>query len=692
MSITPFKLGRISMIDDPDAGQALLEGWLKVIVPQYLASPEYEKLSKANKKATGEWFELFMELSLHYIGEDLKDLDEQDAREIMLDLFPRKLICSDTQAKTIVPDILACWQFLDRELNSGKRRKLKYAEEVIQFLQSIKSQYLKIYKREDEQVHPVGPLYGLDPETLLDNRLSPKNDDGYDWVIQLIEETARSLNSLRHHSGPPENWLILTNPFHFAQFLHHICIYGFDESQPDAVNAVGELLHFSCNNLFMLVRQGDTGAKSLWQETEENIQGAYESGELQPIAVKLLCAALVEFKQFMSQDFLAFIQKWHMAHAGTASPEESTPQALQQHFLAMINEVPDEFVALSLLKECIGFIPAEAFQMLTALLMETGDKAVDTLALMVLDDNEDNATAIAEVLATRPDVMTPKTLSRLIRIRNWLSPAIQKPVDQLIRNARKKGITPGAPAPIADKDIVETYVSGVDGSGAQGVMLLVRDSQAFRLIAFVLKEAVGVVDVMVSPPGERFDLIPYTAQAKANLRNVEEVSVDLIRQQLPFFVALNLTSKVAIDHEFVQVMELLGLESWNPQSADLSTLYENLLENPPSSAEIEVAQKRSGNWPKGALGDSWFEHPDKVNPLRPLNKKNLNRLFDEVLESSRHQWGERMGRMALWCQAATSKRRQNQSKDFAVVSWLLRHSDLAVKDIKFTSSIAKKCI
>lgn len=145
MSIKPFSLGNIDMFEDPDAANEKLEQWLETTILEYLASPEHKKLSKANQKAAGEWFAMFMELYLNYIGQNLKDLDESAAREIMLDLIPHKVICSDSHAKKIVPDILACWQFLCRELNSGKRKKLKYADEVIAFLEDIKKDYLNIY-------------------------------------------------------------------------------------------------------------------------------------------------------------------------------------------------------------------------------------------------------------------------------------------------------------------------------------------------------------------------------------------------------------------------------------------------------------------------------------------------------------------------------------------------------------------
>ena len=569
MSIKPFRLGNIDMFEDPDAANEKLELWLDATMPEYLDSPEYKNLSKVNQKAGGEWFAMFMNLYLNYIGQNLKDLDENAAREIMLDLIPRKVICSDSQARKIVPDILACWQFLCRE--------------------------------------------------------------------------------------------------------HELSASGLA-------------------NLFMHIRQGDREAKNFWQEIEQNIQGAYEHNELKPEAMSVLVLELSHHKQFLSPAFLEFIHHWHLDITPKMSPEEANPEALQGLFMEMIDEMSDEFVLLSILKEQMGFLPPEGLQLLGGLLMVADSKAADGLALMVLDDNQDNARVMAETLAIQPEVVTPKTLSRLIRIRNWLAPDVQKPVDKLIRDVRKKGIAPQAPEPIAQKNILEIQMSGVDGSGAQGVMMMVRDGREFRLISFALKEAVGIVDVLVSPATTRGEVKQYLSMAKSELGNLEKVSLAMVRQQLPFFIALNLKSKNVIDHELVQAMEIFGLEDWNPETADLSTLYNALLQETPAQADIDAVQKRSQNWINATIGDSWFEMPDKLAPLRPLSSKNYHRVFEEIFEPARNQWGERMGRMALWCQGANNKRRQKQRRDFAMVSWLLNHSDLPVKDIDLIQSIAKNSI
>ena len=88
-----------------------------------------------------------MDLYLNYIGGRLVDLDEEDAEEVMCDLMPRKLVCADRQVKTIVPELIAVWRFLKRVLAEQKpARRLSHADAVIAFLESIRKDYLAIYR------------------------------------------------------------------------------------------------------------------------------------------------------------------------------------------------------------------------------------------------------------------------------------------------------------------------------------------------------------------------------------------------------------------------------------------------------------------------------------------------------------------------------------------------------------------
>lgn len=679
MAIEPFRLICIDQLEDPDAANEQLNLWLDVIRPAFLASPECAKLSKANKRGEGCWFAMFMSLYLNHIGEDLSELDVEMAEEIMLDLYPRKLICSDTQAKTIVPELIAYWRFLHSLFNAGRRPQLKYAESIISFLESIRKDYPAIYKG-------GGGNHSLsDFNSLMRAALNPSPDEHDDWVVDLIADAARNLADYKRHPAPPDHWLPLRQLSCVAQLLEHVCHLGYDHSQPNSADAVFELVSCACQDVFMQIRQGDSKALAFWQGIEQRIiASAREKNSLEPDGMMVIFSVLSSHKQFLSSQFLEFIHQWHMNHVEEMAPEELTSEAVEQSLLSMLEEIPDEFALVAALSEQLAFLPAEGLELITSALVSS-EKGLNGTALMILDDNPQRADSIVSVLGQNPRALTPVTLARLIRIRNWLAKPVQVRVDKLIQTARKQGVVPVSPVGLAESDILETYMTAVDGIGSQGAMLVVRDNQRFRLISFVLKESVGIVDVMVTPALGRKQINQYVSLMKQQETTVERVSPDLIHKQLPFFLALNLKSGISIDHELIQVMELLGVGDWNPDSSHLNRLYDELFPGTPSAEDICLAQKRSERWIRTSFGQSWVEIPDSPEAV----EWSTDSFFKMVVEPMRAKWSERIGRMALWAHYSISKTRQKQSRDYAVISWLLGHCDVPAREIRLLNAIAR---
>jgi len=677
MAIEPFRLGNIDQFADPDAANELLDQWLDAIRPAFLASPECAKLSKANKKGEGCWFAMFMSLYLNHIGEDLEDLDAEVAEEIMLDLYPRKLICSDTQAKTIVPELIAYWRFLHRTFNVGKRHRLEYAPDIISFLESIRKDYLSIYKG-DGGNHPLSDFNAM-MRAALDP--APREDT---WVSDLIADAARHLADYKRHPAPPDHWLPLRQLPCVAQLLEHVCHQGYDHTRANTADAVFELVSCACQDVFMQIRQGDSKALAFWQGIEQRIiTSAREKDGLDADGMMVVFSVLSSHKQFLSAQFLDFIHQWHMDHVEEMAPEELTSEAVEQSLLSMLEEIPDEFALVAALSEQLAFLPAEGLELITSALVSS-EKGLNGTALMILDDNPERAGSIVTVLGQNPRALTPVTLARLIRIRNWLAKPVQARVDKLVQAARKQGVVPVSPAGLSEHDILETYMTAVDGIGSQGAMLIVRDDQRYRLISFVLKESVGIVDVMVTPALGRKQINQYVSLMKQQETSVERVSPDLIHRQLPFFLALNLKSGISIDHELIQVMELLGISDWNPDSSHLNRLYDALFPGTPSAEDIRSAQKHSEKWTQTVVGQSWIEIPESREMFGGADS-----FFKNVIEPTRVKWSERIGRMALWAHYSTSKTRQKQSRDYAVISWLLGHSDMPAREIRLLNAIAR---
>ncbi|PVZ65661.1 hypothetical protein [Pelagibaculum spongiae] len=658
MTLKPFKLGKLDPFNDFDSAKEALEAWLVEFSGLYLASVEYNKLSKVNKKQQGQWFAFFMDLSLGYIAKDLNKLDLDDVQEIMMDLIPRKLICSDTQAKTIVPDILAAWQFLDRTFNSGPTKKLKHATEIIAFLTSIKRDYLKIYNHDPSSFSsPFDLLDEDDFETDFDlstNDLLEQFENDR-WIIDLIESTAKNINKKTNILEISE-WSTLLEFDPLDNFISFICCAGINEEIEHCQQAMVQLLEYSLQNLFMLIRQKDASAIEFWQATEKNLILAFEHDNLNAHSTSLFMSVLAQYKSFLSENFVDFIKNYSIETVEDLSSGEMTPEVLDNLFIEIDNNTEDEFELANLLSTELAFLPPEGFEILCSVFVDSGAKASNALALSVLNDDIEQAKVAISILNQQPGKLPPASLSRLIQVRNWLADPLKKPVDQLIKNAKKKGVSSLSSILFSKENIVDCHMSAVDGSGAQGVMITLRDHDKFRLVALVFKQNLGIVDVSISPPLTNTFIKQHIKMAKDSIGALEKVSVDLIRKQLPIFISLNKSSNTAIDFNLVQAMELIGATDWNPTEETLTSLCDQSLLTEPTSAEIVTAKKAVARWVDSDLGSSWFEM------LRPGTKQHHS------------EWAERMLRMALWCQFSASKRRQNQARNFAVVSWLFQNS------------------
>ena len=239
-------------------------------------------------------------------------------------------------------------------------------------------------------------------------------------------------------------------------------------------------------------------------------------------------------------------------------------------------------------------------------------------------------------------------------------------VDKLIQQVRKAGQAPENI--LFEGDVMDVYMTTVDGSGAQGVMILTRHEFNYQLLGFVLKENVGVVDAWISPSGLKREMMEVIKEGR-RLQAIERTSMELIKLQIPAFLALNASSGTTPDHELIRVLEVIGLESWNPEGQSLKNFLPEALQALPSEEEVNVAQKKSKSWVGKRIGSNWGDQED--------------------LEANRENWQERMVRMALWTHYAINKNRNRESRDFAIVSWLLGE-DIPFEDIELMNRIAYK--
>ncbi|WP_281645901.1 hypothetical protein [Parendozoicomonas sp. Alg238-R29] len=682
MPITPYTPGKINPADDYDAAYDKLQTWLERVTVVYEKSPEYQALSRANKANGGGWFRFFMEMVLGYFDGKLANVDVDTAREIMEELTPRKMICSDTQAKTIVPELIAFWSFLLRECGA---KKLKHAASVIAYLEGIKKNYLRIYNREDEK--PLIPLDMVDQE----------NPNFIPWVDWMIDQELDAYDKTDAYRLSEEWKDILSHPHGVAQLVQHICLNDCDlEDDDEAVEVVELILLHAFQNLFMQVRNKDAEALEVLESLEHNLVQADASGALDPHGARLVFQALVHHRAFLTKDFLNFIKQWRMEAVERDStgpvPEMPSDEHIQQMILHALDEAPDEFAMVASMQQALGMLPSEGLSLVFHALVETDDTRIgDVLTLYVLDAEADIALAAIQALSSRPACVSPVSLNRLVRIRNWLTGPVQKVTDELIRNVRKKGVMPAAPE--QGYEIQEAWMPPIDGVGSQGVMMLLRKGYDYRLAGCVFKEGAGVVDAFVSPPGMKKEMLEVINEARSQMGKMEKITQELVRILLPAFLAEHRHSSLPVDQELIQIMEILELDNWNPEPQNLINFIPAEFLAEADEEEIAKVQKSSSGWCTTTLGSSWFLMEDTVGEvLEGVDTSHcVQTVCDELLEHQRSRWQNRMVRMALWSHYGKNKKLKRHTREFLVVHQLLA-SSLPASDINLMHKIARSTV
>jgi hypothetical protein len=681
--LMPFDPDADPLKGDFDSASKALQAWLGEALPRYRRAPEYKALAPQHRQSKGSWFTLFMELNLMYFSGALQPINAETADEILCELLPRKLLVNETQIESLIPELIACWQWLRRIFAS--RHPLQHADAIIELLQELEPDYAAIYHSKDATLSTLEPA--LNPS-------AAQNQGDIDWVEALIEDAALTPSPTQPDMPPPEAWLILHSEPLFSQFIAHLLLDGFDTDCEATVDAVDNLLRFGLQNVQMRLRQSDQAAVDFWARTEKFIITTTCDHSAIQESLELLINALAPLRHYLSEEFITVVQDWQSEHSARIAEAQSSPgESLSEGLLALLAEVDDEFLFLSMIKDQLAFLPTEAMMALFDSILDIGEPQINNaLTLLVLDNDSGAGLAVATLLASRPHDISATSLGRLIRIRNWLEREVQKPIDQAVRAARKLGVVPAQTAAPEDCDLVEVYASGIDGVGAQGIMLIVRTGRRFRLISFVLKENIGIVDAMVSPAETRGFLQQTIKQARAATGTMHPVEPAMIRQQVPIFLALNLHSAVSVEHELIQAMELIGLDNWNPTAIGLEQLLPDTLLSPPSAAELRATQTRSAKWIQGKLGSCWFDDIAFINALLELpQEQQINTICTEILQPARPIWHQRMLRMALWAQHARSQTKRKQARDFSTIAWLL-HQDGPIEDIQLMRAIAENSL
>jgi hypothetical protein len=304
----------------------------------------------------------------------------------------------------------------------------------------------------------------------------------------------------------------------------------------------------------------------------------------------------------------------------------------------------DPFALHSVLGESAEGMPDEYRGVLAATFLFSSEPAAAEASIgWLLDQAAAVRQALANALedAARKEKITPTMLRRMIAMRNWLPQDNRAALDASIATARRKGVQPALWDEVEVRQVVCT---GVDGSGALGILAHCRSKRKNILGSLVLKLGIGIRDAWAQE-GVKTKEIEH-AFFEASLMDQFAVPAEFIRIAAGHFLALGQQTGSLPPFGLLRFLEALGISSVQPQFMSTSSLLEEIPDGRAITGNLFEKLLAAGSDLAGdyAFLESWFEVGDEVDAAlsgsRTTRKKREAFIMEKVVEPRREQWAQ----------------------------------------------------
>jgi hypothetical protein len=294
------------------------------------------------------------------------------------------------------------------------------------------------------------------------------------------------------------------------------------------------------------------------------------------------------------------------------------------------------------------------------------------------------------------------SLSRLRTIMYWYPKSYHDLFSSWIKIQRKKGVVFAQESePASHIDIKATEV---DGTGAQGMFITVRNYRKNRLCGLLLKYNVGIKDVWVTPELSSREVTDYYSKAFDENVTLRSVDLSYFIMMVEHFLAVSMKQNEIPPVHFLEIQELLGVRL-RPHKLDLNHLMEQFSVQILHFTQEVISEslQRSKMWLKRkSFTESWYlEDPliDKivnhnssfVNGVRICRlKEAMNALFTNQMELDRDKWQFHFLWVALW---ARSKERLNEKvwHDSFLIAYVI-HQGRPLNEIPIMQEICQQTV
>jgi len=479
-------------------------------------------------------------------------------------------------------------------------------------------------------------------------------------VLDLIAKEARKKK--------PNHGVVEAYGFMLGQALETLR-YGVERNYPDAMAAVAAVRakvralaldgKLDPNTLLLVLRQFASAKLDLGDDLRAMMSDMIDGDAVSALPGNFdIGPVLAEMAEACDGDMFAF--QAHMAEQASAFPDGQ-----RAGIVAALLAAPDS----SLWEAAIGWLldPGAATRRDTAALLQQ---------------------------AATAGRFSPAMLRRLIAIRNWLPDNDCPAVDAVIRVCRQKGIEC---APLAPTVVREVVATGIDGSGAQSIIMMVKDGRKQAAAALLLKQGVGVRDAWVDAGLTKSDAEAFLFQVDTQA-DCYDSSIEYVRQALANALATGQESGTLPPFALVDVVERAGMAALNPEAAPTDALVGGLVadiaENRQAAASIAMALKGSAAWEDDyPFLESWFEDGGAIDELlgakRLVAKRRVALVIEQYLPARRARWAE----LLAWT-AMTLRQDESTEDDWMDVALVAREllSDRPLAEIPLMTVIARKTV
>ncbi|WP_028389466.1 hypothetical protein [Legionella fairfieldensis] len=269
------------------------------------------------------------------------------------------------------------------------------------------------------------------------------------------------------------------------------------------------------------------------------------------------------------------------------------------------------------------------------------------------------------------------SLSRLQAIKNWYPATYHEQFNHWLKSQRKKGVVYSGENPMPS---IRIKASEIDGSGAQGIFIHIKQGRKHRLCGLLFKQDLGIKDAWLTPEIPADEMAKYYDEAFDGSVSLREIDMPYLIRMTEHFLAVTIERNEIPDLHLLEIQELLGLH-FQPKLIDVPYLIEQLgVQITPFTPElIQSAFKRAKSWSKNKrFTESWYvenAHIDKlVNRCCRFDQgvricileEAMALVFAEEFEGQREKWLFHFLWTALWLKAKTRKNEKTWQDSFLI--------------------------